>query len=313
MSPAVQSPILVALPTPLADVIPLPQRTMTVMTHPHTDGTAPAHGTLARYVAHKCRCEPCRAASRTYALRVHRLKAYGKWQPYVDAQPVRDHLAMLADHGIGWMRAARIAGVPTGSVSKILYGTRNPQRPPSRRVRPETADRILAVRPTLDLLADNATTDATGTRRRIQALMTRGFTQSYLALRVGANPSNFRKSFDNAKVRARTARTVAALYDELWDADPAAYGISTQGSRYARTVARQNGWAPPAAWDDSAIDDPAAVPDLGTKVRRQDALAEDAEFIAATAGADLDAVAVRLGITRTYLDKVRERTQAGAS
>lgn len=270
------------------------------------------HGTLTGYVIRKCRCAQCRHASNAYALRVHRLKGYGRWQPFVDAQPVRDHLATLAAHGIGWQRAARLAGVPSGNVSKILYGTRNPDRPPSRRVRPATASRLLALRPTLDLLADNALTDATGTKRRIQALMARGFTQTYLADRVGSQHTNFRRVLDNTRVRAHTARAVIALYDELWDADPADCGVSEQGSRYARSIAQRNGWVPPAAWDDDTIDDPNATPDLGAPTRRRDALAEDAAWIARTATADPDLIAARLGITRNYLDKTRERVKAAA-
>lgn len=271
--------------------------------------TAPPvdHGTLTGYVHRKCRCDQCTEAARTYANRSNRLRAYGQWQPYVDAQPVRDHIAMLARHGIGWQRACRLAGVPTGSVSKLLYGT--PTRPPSRRVRPETANRLLALRPSLDLLADDALTDATGTRRRIQALVTRGFTQQYLAARLGADRANFRKPLVTPRVRARTARGVARLYDELWDADPAAFGISARDSRYARTIAEQNGWAPPAAWDDDTIDDPAAQPDLGANARRQAALVEDAEFIARTTGVGPDLIAARLGISRDYLDAVHRRSR----
>lgn len=167
--------------------------------------TAINHGTLTGYVIQKCRCERCRAASRTYANRVNRLRAYGQWQPYVDAQPVRDHLAMLASHGIGWMRAARLAGVPTGSVTKLLYGTTQPPRPPSRRVRPETANRLLALRPTLDLLADNALTDATATRRRVQALMALGRGHG-ATWRVTISTS--RNGFSTGEVTARPGDTL---------------------------------------------------------------------------------------------------------
>lgn len=274
--------------------------------------TLPDHGTLCRYVIHKCRCEPCRGASRTYALRVHRLKGYGQWQPFVDAQPVRDHLAMLGEYGLGWMRAAAIAGVPTGNISKILYGSRHPYRAPSRRVRPATAARILALQPSLDLLADNARTPATGTARRVQALMARGFTQTYLAQRTDSHHSNLRKILDGTHVTARRARQIIALYDELWDKDPTACGITPGAARYARNLAAARGWAPPAAWDDDTINDPTAQPDLGEPVSRQDALAEDAAFIARTTGVDLDRIAERLGVSRNYLDKVHERAMVGA-
>jgi hypothetical protein len=68
---------------------------------------------------------------------------YGRWQPYVDAGPARQHLRTLAAAGIGWRRAARLSAVSTGAVSKILYGGPG-QRPPSQRIRPQTAAAILA-------------------------------------------------------------------------------------------------------------------------------------------------------------------------
>lgn len=272
--------------------------------------TTPDHGTLHRYVIHKCRCDPCRAASAAYALRVHKLKGYGQWAPFVDAQPVRDHLALLGEFGIGWMRAATLAGLPAGTVNKVLYGT--PKRPPNRHVRPETAARILALRPSLDLLADNARTPAVGTRRRVQALMGCGFTQSYLAERLGSHHTNFRRVLTSRYVFARTARAVAALYDELWDADPLQHAITPRGAATAAAIAQRDGWPPPAAWDDDTIDDPNALPDLGDAVSRQDALLEDAAFIARTTGGDREAVAERLGVSRDYLAKVYERAAAAA-
>src|SRR5260370_105288 len=42
-----------------------------------------------------CRCPACRAAGRDYARQVARLKAYGRWQPFADAGPVRGHVSRL--------------------------------------------------------------------------------------------------------------------------------------------------------------------------------------------------------------------------
>src|SRR5216684_3904682 len=110
-----------------------------------------AHGTRARYVLGPgsgpgCRCAACTAANREAARRQTRLWAYGHWHPYVGAGPVREHVGQLARSGVGWKRAAALAGVSTGAMSKLLYGGPG-DRPPSRRLRPETAAAILAVRP----------------------------------------------------------------------------------------------------------------------------------------------------------------------
>jgi hypothetical protein len=109
------------------------------------------HGTRARYVMGPgpgqgpgCRCAPCRAANRAAENQRTKLIAYGRWQPYVDAGPAREHVRQLAARGIGWKQAAMLAGVPTGAMSKLLYGGPG-GRPPSQRVRPGTAAAILAV------------------------------------------------------------------------------------------------------------------------------------------------------------------------
>lgn len=279
------------------------------MTIPHTSSRPPGY---TAYKTDGCRCYPCARAIAAYNTRRDRAILNGTWHPFVDAQPVRDHLAMLATHGIGWRRTARLAGISTGTVSKLLYGTPGAvdRRPPSRKVRTETAQALLAIRPKPDAAADHAVIDATGYRRRLQALVARGFPQQHLAARLGQTPANFHIRAE--RVLAKHHRAARALYDELWDADPAAHGIATLSAERARNYAKRNGWPPPAAWDDDIIDDPTAQPDAGATTSRQDALAEDAAYIAATTGDGTRAIAARLGVSRNYLEKAIERTRQAA-
>lgn len=211
---------------------------------------------LSGYTIDACRCAGCTAAQNAYNARRRRYIAYQQWQPYVDAEPVRAHVRNLMAAGIGWMHICRITGVANGIVSRLLYGTGD--RPPSRRIRPGTAAAILAVQPELSLYADRALIDATGTRRRIQALAVAGWPVAVQARRLGRTEANYHKALHTATVRAETARAVARLYDEL-SAMPAP---GTIGSRRAKAHARRHGWMPPAAWDDD-IDDPAAIPNVG--------------------------------------------------
>ena len=88
-----------------------------------------AHGTRARYARGPgpgtgpgCRCADCSAANRAAGNQRSRAILYGRWQPYVDAGPVREHLRALAAAGIGHRRVGELAGVSSGSLSKILYG-----------------------------------------------------------------------------------------------------------------------------------------------------------------------------------------------
>lgn len=266
------------------------------------------------YAAYKldgCRCYGCALACSQYRAQVERMKAEGAWQPFVDAEPVRQHLGFLSRHGIGWRRACHLAGVSTGGGTKILYGIPSAGRPPCRKVRPETAAKLIAVRPGPWTAADHAVIDATGYKRRLQALVALGFPQPFLCARLGIGQrSNFHIEPAKTTVLARNHRAACALYDELWNQDPAACGANPVSVARARRYAARMGWPPPLAWDDDTIDDPAAKPDLGAPARRQDAIVEDAQFIARTTGADTNAIARRLGISRNYLEKARERTGA---
>jgi len=211
------------------------------------------HGTRARYVMGEgpgktagCRCDACTAANRAYAAQRERQQAYGRWAPRVDAGPAKEHLRALSAAGIGWKRAAELSGVSTGAVSKLLFGGPG-DRPPARRIRPETEQKLLAVPLAAPSLAAAAVVDATATRRRLQALVARGYSQAALAARLGIQRSNFGQAAAG-KVTAATERAVSDLYDELWNVPP---DESTHRARIsvsrARSYAAARGWCPPRA------------------------------------------------------------------
>jgi transcriptional regulator with XRE-family HTH domain len=276
------------------------------------------HGTRARYVMGEgpgetpgCRCAACTEANRAYASQRERQQVYGRWQPRVEAGPAREHLRALSAAGIGWKRAAELSGVSTGAVSKLLFGGPG-DRPPSRRIRPETAQKLLAVPLAGPSRAPAAVVDATATRRRLQALVARGYSQAALAARLGIQRSNFGQAVAG-KVTAATERAVSDLYDELWDVPP---DESTHRARIsvsrARNYARARGWCPPLAWDDDTIADPEAGPAEGWQRSARVPLAERAEDAAEVIAWEggRDQAARRLGISRYALDKALERAAA---
>lgn len=96
---------------------------------------------------------------------------------------------------------------------------------------------------------------ALGTARRIQALVAIGHTFGDIAREMGVAHDVVRHlALHRTHVRPTTAHRVDATFQRLC-MTPAPDGKS---ARYARTVARRYGWAPPLAWDD--IDDPDATP-----------------------------------------------------
>lgn len=218
------------------------------------------HG-YARYKLDNCRCYICGYAAHQYEANRTRAIAYGTWQPYVDATPARHHVRTLMDFGIGWKRIAALAPVPTGVMTKLLYGDTHRGTAPSKRIRPKNAQALLAVEASLDHLGSAVSINATGTRRRLQALVASGWPQARLAARLNMAPGNFSSTMQRQQVMIRTARLAAVLYDELWREDPRQHGVDNQAYSRARNHAVVRGWAPVGAWDDDTIDEPTAIPD----------------------------------------------------
>lgn len=263
-----------------------------------------------------CRCTPCAEARTAQVQRRSRLKAYGRWQPFVDAEPVRAHVRMLSEHDIGIKRLAVLAGVSPGSLTALLYGAMG--SPPSRRLRPKTAAAILAIQPSRDLISDGVFVDPTGTQRRVQALMAIGWTQVQIGQHMGWNPVNVASLlYQRSRITARTERIVRKVYDELWNQVPPEPDTVAAGiAKKARNLAAKRGWPPPAAWDDETIDDPAAQPPEGWQraARRSSAdLAAEARELMRREGYDLDLAAERLGSTKTAIQKAMHRVPEAAA
>lgn len=216
------------------------------------------HGTRTAYVVDKCRCRACTDASAAAERERSRMKLYGRYDSgRVDAGPVRDHLMLLMDYGIGMKRIAAIAGVSNATLGKILYGDRTRNMPPRERVEKHVADGVLAVKPSLVHLGQTTLVDGAGTRRRLQALVTIGWSQSRLAQRLGMSPRNIGRTIQSPRVWAETARQVQALYEDLWDQPQRGHDQRSRGSASrAKKQAMTNGWLPPLAWDDDTIDNP---------------------------------------------------------
>jgi hypothetical protein len=274
-----------------------------------------AHGTRARYVLGPgpgrgpgCRCDACTAANRAAEIKRSRAILYGQWRPYVDAGPVRDHLRALAAAGIGHRRVVELAGVSSGSLSKILYGGPG-NRPPSRRIRPQTAEAIMAVRPGPGQLAPGTLVGITGTRRRAQALVATGWSQARLARELGLTAANFCGMLRRDQVTAATARAVSDLYDRLWNQPPPEHDQRARiAASRARRHAEREGWAPPLAWDDNQIDDPDGRAAEGWRrpartTHPSAGLAEDAAELMRGQGYTRGHAASRLGVSVWALDR----------
>ena len=125
-------------------------------------------------------------------------------------------------------------------------------------------DKVKRLRKARGVTAPHASVDATGTRRRLHALMATGWSYEHLADRLGVTPPAVRQWCNREQVKPSTVATVRALYEELWRVPGP--------SEHARRRAAARGYLPPLWWDDDRIDDPAYDPrrDVVSKAQLRD-------------------------------------------
>ncbi|MFH8867103.1 hypothetical protein [Streptomyces griseus] len=202
-----------------------------------------------------------RDATARWARRRRRLIGYGQWKPFVEAEPVRQHVLNIRDQaGMSFRNLSAATGVSNGTLEHLIYGVTG--YPPARQIRSESAAALLGYWPTLDDYADLAVIDATGTRRRMQALAALGWSAPAVHQRIDFVTA---RAIANLKAReqvtARLARAVRDFYRQVCGSPAEKHGVPTAAAKQARTGAARNRWPGPSAWDDDTIDDPDAKPD----------------------------------------------------
>jgi transcriptional regulator with XRE-family HTH domain len=192
----------------------------------------------------------CNSCYQTYR---NKQVAYGRWQTVtVDAGPVRAHLLALKAAGIGDRRIGELSGVSRSALQKMSRNRPGTDQPLRSNVWRSTANRILAIPLEVDNRNYGVRIDATGSLRRLRALHAIGWTQTEMARRIGWTLQNLNRYFisDPDRINRSTAVEIARVFNELQ--------LIPGPSDRARRHARKQGWAPPLAWDEDAIDDPAA-------------------------------------------------------
>lgn len=188
--------------------------------------------------------------------------AYGRWEPWTDAAPVRDQVRRLRVTGASYHAIARAAGVSPMTVYRLQNGAPPKGHGLPERIRALQATWLLAVTPER-LERSTARRDATGARRRLQALIAMGHPATSLARRLDIAP---RKVWDivraaTATITPATHTAVCDLYERMWDLRPPEHtAAERRAAAAARTRAAANGWPTPMGLDDDSLDDPAYGP-----------------------------------------------------
>lgn len=134
-----------------------------------------AHGTRARYVGGKCRCDDCRRANREYAHRAALRVARGGADPLVPADAARMHLLELAKLDVG-RRAVAAASDVSDTVLQLVRSGRKAQ------IRRSTEKRILEV--DASARSDHARVPAGPTKAALKKLRSLGMTKTAISVRL---------------------------------------------------------------------------------------------------------------------------------
>lgn len=264
----------------------------------------PPHGTTARATGRPhagikgCPCRPCRKAHNAYKKRLRYLTSTGR-SVTVDATESAEHLRMLLAAGNGWDETAAALNMSTSTLSYLVTGRQE-------RIGRARAEQILALQP--DPIP-NASVDALGSTRRVQALIALGHRFRDIAHGTGLEKTVI---CDLANQRLRTIRrSTAEAVDHGYQQ------LRQKPGSFTRSLnrARREGWPTPTEWagdiDDPDVDPATWIRDDNGRRRSAD-LVEDAEFIQATTGVSIELAAERLGVPRNTLDRARERIAARA-
>lgn len=161
------------------------------------------HGTRLKYMA-GCKCLRCRAANSNYETQRAALRKVGLGNPVVATTRARNHIARLAQKGLGQRAVAGAAGLRRDTVRLIAKGEK-------RRARKETVDAICGVRP--DAILPGTIVDGVETWRLISEMVAAGASKTEIARALGRSSQlQLRKT----RVLKRNADAIKELHDKLW-------------------------------------------------------------------------------------------------
>jgi len=200
---------------------------------------ADGHHGSARGYRLGCRENCCRIPGLRYKKRHRR---FGKLS--VDPAPAAAHIRTLLAHNATQQSIADAAGTSTSQIWAILSGRRTT-------IRQATRDKILAV----TVVEPGGLTDATGSTRRLRALLADGHAVADITAASGIDDTTITRivAGANRNILRHTATAITQAYQVL--------SVSPGTNARNRLRGGRENWARPAHWDGIDMDDPEAFPD----------------------------------------------------
>jgi transposase len=234
------------------------------------DGFHHTHGTSAAYLQGGCRCEICRLNRSQLQTERRKQIAYGRYQSsLVDAEPVRQHIKLLMDFGIGINRIAKIAGVSHQTVYPLVYGRsdydiKRGKPATTTRINRTSAERIMAIKPMVtERMPDAMQISNRGFKRRVQALNCLGYTTNEIGILLGfKSRRQIHTMMERSRILISNHRAMCELYRRLENTPARAKDNKHQAIiNRCKAQAALKGFVPPADWDDIDGQDEITIPD----------------------------------------------------
>lgn len=184
-----------------------------------------------------------------------RQMAYGTWNPWADANKVRQHVRLLRDYGGTWEAIAKAAGVSTMTV----WGALNL----NGQIKATTGRDLLAVTPAdLGLIR----VDAGGSMWRLRSLVAMGHSNMRMARALGVSNHVVRRlvAGEVETVTWEVREDIQRLWGSWWDKRPPERNQHERiAAAKARGRARIRKWPTPANLDEDSLEIPGYKPPGG--------------------------------------------------